>query len=80
MKINTNKLRNMLGHITKVKANPLLEISNYIQLVCDKDGSMKINATDGDNHITVFEDGEYDESIDYIVKTDQFVRDRKSVV
>lgn len=73
MKINTNKLRNMLGHITKVKANPLLEISNYIQLVCDKDGSMKINATDGDNHITVFEDGEYDESIDYIVKTDQFV-------
>jgi DNA polymerase III sliding clamp (beta) subunit (PCNA family) len=63
----------MLGHITKVKANPLLEISNYIQLVCDKDGSMKINATDGDNHITVFEDGEYDESIDYIVKTDQFV-------
>lgn len=73
MKINTNKLRNMLGHITKVKANPLLEISNYIQLVCDKDGSMKINATDGDNHITVFEDGEYDELIDYIVKTDQFV-------
>ena len=73
MKINTNKLRNMLGHITKIKANPLLEISNYIQLVCDKDGSMKINATDGDNHITVFEDGEYDESIDYIVKTDQFV-------
>lgn len=73
MKINTNKLRNMLGHITKVKANPLLEISNYIQLVCDKDGSMKINATDGDNHITVFEDGEYDESIDFIVKTDQFV-------
>lgn len=73
MKINTNKLRNMLGHITKVKANPLLEISNYIQLVCDKDGSMRINATDGDNHITVFEDGEYDESIDYIVKTDQFV-------
>ena len=72
MKINTNKLRNMLGHITKVKANPLLEISNYIQLVCDKDG-IKINATDGDNHITVFEDGEYDESIDYIVKTDQFV-------
>jgi DNA polymerase III sliding clamp (beta) subunit (PCNA family) len=62
----------MLGHITKVKANPLLEISNYIQLVCDKDG-IKINATDGDNHITVFEDGEYDESIDYIVKTDQFV-------
>ena len=73
MRINTNKLRNMLGHITKVKANPLLEISNYIQLVCDKDGSMKINATDGDNHITVFEDGEYDESIDFIVKTDQFV-------
>jgi DNA polymerase III sliding clamp (beta) subunit (PCNA family) len=73
MKINTNKLRNMLGHITKVKANPLLEISNYIQLVCDKDGSMRINATDGDNHITVFEDGEYDESIDFIVKTDQFV-------
>ena len=73
MKINTNKLRNMLGHITKIKANPLLEISNYIQLVCDKDGSMRINATDGDNHITVFEDGEYDESIDYIVKTDQFV-------
>jgi DNA polymerase III sliding clamp (beta) subunit (PCNA family) len=73
MKINTNKLRNMLGHITKIKANPLLEISNYIQLVCDKDGSMKINATDGDNHITVFEDGEYDESIDFIVKTDQFV-------
>ena len=72
MRINTNKLRNMLGHITKVKANPLLEISNYIQLVCDKDG-IKINATDGDNHITVFEDGEYDESIDYIVKTDQFV-------
>jgi DNA polymerase III sliding clamp (beta) subunit (PCNA family) len=63
----------MLGHITKVKANPLLEISNYIQLVCDKDGSMRINATDGDNHITVFEDGEYDESIDFIVKTDQFV-------
>jgi DNA polymerase III sliding clamp (beta) subunit (PCNA family) len=63
----------MLGHITKIKANPLLEISNYIQLVCDKDGSMKINATDGDNHITVFEDGEYDESIDFIVKTDQFV-------
>lgn len=73
MRINTNKLRNMLGHITKVKANPLLEISNYIQLVCDKDGSMRINATDGDNHITVFEDGEYDESIDFIVKTDQFV-------
>jgi DNA polymerase III sliding clamp (beta) subunit (PCNA family) len=73
MKINTNKLRNMLGHITKIKANPLLEISNYIQLVCDKDGSMRINATDGDNHITVFEDGEYDESIDFIVKTDQFV-------
>ena len=72
MRINTNKLRNMLGHITKVKANPLLEISNYIQLVCDKDG-IKINATDGDNHITVFEDGEYDESIDFIVKTDQFV-------
>jgi DNA polymerase III sliding clamp (beta) subunit (PCNA family) len=63
----------MLGHITKIKANPLLEISNYIQLVCDKDGSMRINATDGDNHITVFEDGEYDESIDFIVKTDQFV-------
>lgn len=73
MKINTNKLRNMLGHITKIKANPLLEISNYIQLVCDKDGSMRINATDGGNHITVFEDGEYDESIDFIVKTDQFV-------
>ena len=73
MKINTNKLRNMLGHITKVKANPLLEISNYIQLVCDKDGSMRINATAGDNHITLFEDGEYDESIDFIVKTDQFV-------
>lgn len=73
MRINTNKLRNMLGHITKVKANPLLEISNYIQLVCDKDGGMRINATDGDNHITVFEDGEYDESIDFIVKTDQFV-------
>lgn len=73
MKINTNKLKNMLSHVTKVKANPLLEISNYIQLVCDKDG-LKINATDGDNHITVFEDSEQlEENIEFIVKTDQFV-------
>lgn len=73
MKINTNKLKNMLSHVVKVKANPLLEISNYIQLVCDQDG-IKINATDGDNHITVFEDSELsEENIEFIVKTNQFV-------
>lgn len=74
MKINTNKLKNMLGHVTKIKPNPLLEISNYIQLVCDSDG-LKINATDGDNHITVFQDNEVnDEPVEFIIKTDQFVR------
>lgn len=73
MKINTSKLKNMLGHVTKIKPNPLLEISNYIQLVCDKEG-LKINATDGDNHITVFQDNETtEEPVEFIIKTDQFV-------
>ena len=73
MKINTSKLKSMLAHTTKIKVNPLLEISSYIQLVCDTDG-IKINATDGDNHITVFDDTETsEEPVEFIIKTDQFV-------
>lgn len=73
MKLKTLKLRKMLQQVTKCKANPALEITNYIEL-CFKETGLVINATDSTNFISVVDDEVKGNNESLIIKTDQFAK------
>lgn len=73
MKVNTQILRSMLGRVNSCKASNLLEITNYFELEFTEEG-LYINATDGTNYISAFDDTSKGGEGSIIVKADQFTK------
>lgn len=74
MKVNTKLLKDMLSKLNGVKPSSLLEITQYYEIIFDKD-SLEIRATDGTNYVSVTT-SEYKgtESGSVIVKSDQLTK------
>lgn len=70
-KIETPILQEMVSKLSKCGGNRLLEITNYYELVVDERG-LVINATDGNNFITVINETTKGEALKTIVKADHF--------
>lgn len=73
MKVNTLLLKTMLGHVTKCKPNPLLEITNYYHLNA-ANGVLTLTATDSNNIIRTHMNIDKGAEIDVIIKADQFTK------
>lgn len=70
-KIETPILQEMVNKLSKCGGNRLLEITNYYQITVDERG-LVINATDGNNFITVVNETTKGDKMNTIVKADHF--------
>ena len=73
MKVNTQILKNMLSKVGNIKANNLLEITQYYELDFN-DNTLTINATDGVNFMSVSHETKTESNMKIIVKVDQFTK------
>lgn len=72
-KIETPLLQEMVNKLSKCTGNKLLEITNYYEINVDERG-LVINATDGNNFITVINSATKGEKLKTIVKADHFAK------
>ena len=73
MKVNTQILKNMLSKVGNIKANNLLEITQYYELDFNNN-TLTINATDGVNFMSVSHETKTESNMKIIVKVDQFTK------
>jgi len=71
VKVNTQTLQAMVGKLSKITGNKLLEITRYYSLVVDENG-LTITGTDGNNYLKVMDATVTGDAMNIIIKGDQF--------